>query len=181
MGQTMKIGNIMISEKEISDKVAELAKQISNDYKGKELIVIGVLKGCFVFMSDLVRKIDADVRVYFMEISSYSMGTVSQGKITIKKDLDVDIKGKDVLIAEDIIDSGNTLSQLTKILEEREPNSVRVCTLLSKPSRRQVEFEADYTGFIIEDKFIIGYGLDCAEQFRQLPYIAEVELCNDEA
>ena len=111
-----------------------------------------------------------------MEISSYQSGTVSSGKITIKKDLDVDIEGKDVLIAEDIIDSGNTLSQLTEILKERKPNSIKVCTLLSKPSRRQVEFEADYTGFEIEDKFIIGYGLDCAEQFRQLPYIAEVEL-----
>ena len=111
-----------------------------------------------------------------MEISSYQSGTVSSGKITIKKDLDVDIEGKDVLIAEDIIDSGNTLSQLTEILKERKPNSIKVCTLLSKPARHQVEFEADYTGFEIEDKFIIGYGLDCAEQFRQLPYIAEVEL-----
>ena len=129
-----------------------------------------------MFMADLVKKLKADVRVYFMEISSYQSGTVSSGKITIKKDLDVDIEGKDVLIAEDIIDSGNTLSQLTEILKERKPNSIKVCTLLSKPARRQVEFEADYTGFEIEDKFIIGYGLDCAEQFRQLPYIAEVEL-----
>ena len=149
---------------------------INKDYGDRELVVIGVLKGCFVFMADLVKKLKADVRVYFMEISSYQSGTVSSGKITIKKDLDVDIEGKDVLIAEDIIDSGNTLSQLTEILKERKPNSIKVCTLLSKPARRQVEFEADYTGFEIEDKFIIGYGLDCAEQFRQLPYIAEVEL-----
>ena len=175
MNQTMKVGNIMITEEEISQRVDELAAEISRDYKGKELIVLGVLKGCFVFMSDLIRKLDCDVRVYFMEISSYSMGTVSKGTNTIKKDLDVDIEGKDVLIAEDIIDSGNTLDQLTKILAERKPASVKVCTLLSKPSRRQVEFEADYTGFVIEDKFIIGYGLDCGEQFRQLPYIAEVE------
>ncbi len=176
MSPKMKIGNIMITEEEIASRVKELAKQISEDYKGKELIVLGILKGCFVFMADLVRNLDCDVRVYFMEISSYSMGTESLGKITIKKDLDVDIEGKDVLIAEDIIDSGNTLSQLTEILEKRKPNSVRVCTLLSKPSRRQVEFEGDYTGFVIEDKFIIGYGLDCGEQFRQLPYIAEVEI-----
>ncbi len=179
MSQIMKVGNIMIKEDEIAARVEEMAKQISEDYKGRELIVLGILKGCFVFISDLVRKLDCDVQVYFMEISSYSMGTVSKGTITIKKDLDVDIKGKDVLIAEDIIDSGNTLSQLTEILKEREPASVKVCTLLSKPSRRQVEFEADYTGFVIEDKFIIGYGLDCGERFRQLPYIAEVEFVDE--
>lgn len=176
MGQKMKIGKIMIKENELNARVSELAEMINKDYGDRELVVIGVLKGCFVFMADLVKKLKADVRVYFMEISSYQSGTVSSGKITIKKDLDVDIEGKDVLIAEDIIDSGNTLSQLTEILKERKPNSLKVCTLLSKPARRQVEFEADYTGFEIEDKFIIGYGLDCAEQFRQLPYIAEVEL-----
>lgn len=176
MGQKMKIGKIMIKENELNARVSELAEMINKDYGDRELVVIGVLKGCFVFMADLVKKLKADVRVYFMEISSYQSGTVSSGKITIKKDLDVDIEGKDVLIAEDIIDSGNTLSQLTEILKERKPNSIKVCTLLSKPARRQVEFEADYTGFEIEDKFIIGYGLDCAEQFRQLPYIAEVEL-----
>ena len=176
MGQKMKIGKIMIKENELNARVSELAEMINKDYGDRELVVIGVLKGCFVFMADLVKKLKADVRVYFMEISSYQSGTVSSGKITIKKDLDVDIEGKDVLIAEDIIDSGNTLSQLTEILKERKLNSIKVCTLLSKPARRQVEFEADYTGFEIEDKFIIGYGLDCAEQFRQLPYIAEVEL-----
>lgn len=176
MGQKMKIGKIMIKENELNARVSELAEMINKDYGDRELVVIGVLKGCFVFMADLVKKLKSDVRVYFMEISSYQSGTVSSGKITVKKDLDVDIEGKDVLIAEDIIDSGNTLSQLTEILKERKPNSIKVCTLLSKPARRQVEFEADYTGFEIEDKFIIGYGLDCAEQFRQLPYIAEVEL-----
>ena len=176
MGQKMKIGKIMIKENELNARVSELAEMINKDYGDRELVVIGVLKGCFVFMADLVKKLKSDVRVYFMEISSYQSGTVSSGQITIKKDLDVDIEGKDVLIAEDIIDSGNTLSQLTEILKERKPNSIKVCTLLSKPARRQVEFEADYTGFEIEDKFIIGYGLDCAEQFRQLPYIAEVEL-----
>lgn len=176
MGQKMKIGNIMITESKLNARVSQLAEMINKDYGDRELIVIGILKGCFVFMADLVKRLKPDVRVYFMEISSYQSGTVSSGKITIEKDLDVDIEGKDVLIAEDIIDSGNTLSQLTKILNERKPKSVKVCTLLSKPARRQVEFEADYTGFEIEDKFIIGYGLDCAEQFRQLPYIAEVEL-----
>lgn len=179
MAQNMKIGRIMIDEKELENGVVRLAEQINKDYKGKELVVIGILKGCFVFMADLIKKLDCDVSVYFMEVSSYQDGTVSSGTIKIKKDLDVDIEGKDILIAEDIIDSGNTLSQLVPMLKERKPNSVKVCALLSKPSRRQVEFEADYTGFVIEDKFIIGYGLDCAEKFRQLPYIAEVDIVEE--
>lgn len=175
----MKIGNVIIDQKELEEGVSRLAEQVNKDYKGKEVIILGVLKGCFVFMADLIKKLDCDLSVYFMEVSSYFDGTVSTGKILIKKDIDVDIKGKDVLIVEDIIDSGNTLTQLKEILKEREPNSVRVCALLSKPSRRQVEIEAEYTGFVIEDKFIIGYGLDCGERFRQLPYIAEVEFIDE--
>lgn len=175
----MKIGKIMLTEEEIAARIEALADKINSDYGNGEVIVVGVLKGCFVFMSDLIRKLNCDVRTYFMEISSYQNATVSSGKITIKKDLDVDIEGKNVLIAEDIIDSGHTLSQLTGILKKRNPKSLKVCTLLSKPARREVEFEADYTGFEIEDKFIIGYGLDCAEQFRQLPYIAEVDICDE--
>lgn len=175
----MKIGNIMISQDELEKGVSRLAEEVNRDYKGKEIIVLGILKGCFVFMADLIKKLNCDVSVYFMEVSSYFDGTVSTGKIKIKKDIDVDIKGKDVLIVEDIIDSGNTLTQLKAILAEREPASVKICTLLSKPSRRQVELEADYTGFVIEDKFIIGYGLDCGERFRQLPYIAEVEFVDE--
>lgn len=175
----MKIGNVIIDQKELEEGVSRLAEQVNRDYKGKEVIILGVLKGCFVFMADLIKKLNCDVSVYFMEVSSYFDGTVSTGKILIKKDIDVDIKGKDVLIVEDIIDSGNTLTQLKEILKEREPNSVKVCALLSKPSRRQVEIEAEYTGFVIEDKFIIGYGLDCGERFRQLPYIAEVEFVDE--
>ena len=175
----MKIGNIMISQEELEKGVSRLAEEVIRDYKGKEVIVLGILKGCFVFMADLIKKLDCDVSVYFMEVSSYFDGTVSTGKIKIKKDIDVDIKGKDVLIVEDIIDSGNTLTQLKEILAEREPASIKICTLLSKPSRRQVELEAEYTGFVIEDKFIIGYGLDCGERFRQLPYIAEVEFVDE--
>lgn len=175
----MKIGKVMISQDELEKGVSRLAEEVNRDYKGKEVIVLGILKGCFVFMADLIKKLDCDVSVYFMEVSSYFDGTVSTGKIKIKKDVDVDIKGKDVLIVEDIIDSGNTLTQLKEVLAEREPASVKICTLLSKPSRRQVELEADYTGFVIEDKFIIGYGLDCGERFRQLPYIAEVEFVDE--
>ena len=175
----MKIGNIMISQDELEKGVSRLAEEVNRDYKGKEIIVLGILKGCFVFMADLIKKLNCDVSVYFMEVSSYFDGTVSTGKIKIKKDIDVDIKGKDVLIVEDIIDSGNTLTQLKAILAEREPASIKICTLLSKPSRRQVELEAEYTGFVIEDNFIIGYGLDCGERFRQLPYIAEVEFVDE--
>ncbi len=175
MENPYKLGRTLLTEEEISQKVTELAECINRDYPNGELLVVGILKGCFVFVSDLVRKLNADVKVHFIQVSSYGDGTVSSGKIQIKKDLDVDIAGKHVLLAEDIIDSGNTLSQLIPLLKERRPASVKVCTLLSKPSRRQVEFEADYTGFEIPDEFIVGYGLDCAEAYRQLPYIAVIE------
>lgn len=170
----MKIGNIMITREEIAAKVKELGEIISRDYVGKEIVAVGILKGCFVFMSDIIREISADIQVHFMQVSSYGSGTESSGKINIIKDIDIDISGKDVIIFEDIIDSGNTLSKLVPMIKGRGAASVKVCTLLSKPSRRVVEFEAEYTGFEIPDKFIIGYGLDCDEQFRQLPYIAEV-------
>lgn len=166
----------MLTEKEIKDKVKDLAEQINRDYEGKEVIVVGILKGCFVFISDLVRHLKGSVQVHFMQVSSYGQGTESSGTVRIKKDLSVDIAGKHVIIAEDIVDSGNTLVQLLPILQERGPASLKVCALLSKPDRRQVEYDADYTGFVIPDKFIVGYGLDCDEQFRQLPYIAEMEL-----
>ncbi len=175
MAEQRKVGRIMLTEEELKETVEALAKQVNRDYPTGELIVVGILKGCFVFISDLVRQLNADVRVHFMQVSSYGDGTVSSGQIKIKKDLEVDIAGKDVLIAEDIIDSGNTLSQLVPLLKERNPKSVKVCTLLSKPSRRQVAFEADYTGVEIPDEFIVGYGLDCGEAYRQLPYIAVIE------
>lgn len=175
MEKQCKVGRTLLTEEEINQRVKELAECINRDYPEGELIVVGVLKGCFVFVSDLVRKLSADVRVHFMQVSSYGDGTVSSGKIQIKKDLDVDIAGKHLLLAEDIIDSGNTLHQLIPMLEERNPASIKVCALLSKPARRQVEFEADYTGFEIPDEFIVGYGLDCGEAFRQLPYIAVIE------
>lgn len=168
--------NVLISEKEIKDAVKRLAGEINACYKDEDVIAVGILKGCFVFMADIIRELDCDPSIYFMEVSSYGNGPVSTGKINIKKDLDVDIKGKNVLILEDIIDSGNTLNALVKHFEERQPKSIKVCALLSKPSRRQVEFEADYTGFVIEDRFIVGYGLDYGEKYRSLPYIAEVEI-----
>ena len=175
MGKQRKVGKILLTETELQNRVTELAELVNQDYPEGELIVIGVLKGCFVLISDLVRKLKADIRVHFMQVSSYGDDTVSSGTLKIKKDLDVDITGKHVLLAEDIIDSGNTLSMLVPLLKERGAASVKVCSLLSKPARRQVEFEADYTGFEIPDEFIVGYGLDCGESFRQLPYIAILE------
>lgn len=175
MAEEKALGRIIISEEELQQKVAELAEAINKDYPEGELIVVGILKGCFVFLADLVRKLKADIKVHFMQVSSYGDGTQSSGNLIIKKDLNVDIEGKHLLLAEDIIDSGNTLYQLIPRLKERKPASVKVCALLSKPSRRQVEFEADYTGFEIPDEFIVGYGLDCAESYRQLPYIAVVQ------
>ncbi|MBO5364732.1 MAG: hypoxanthine phosphoribosyltransferase [Clostridia bacterium] len=172
----MRVGEILLTEEQIKSKVAELAEQINRDYAGKDLIVVGILKGCFVFVSDLVRHLDGDVQVHFMQVSSYGSGTESTGQLQIKKDLSVDIAGKHVLIAEDIVDSGNTLVKLLPMLEERKPASIQVCALLSKPSRRQVEYDPDYIGFEIPDKFIVGYGLDCDERFRQLPYIGVVEI-----
>ncbi len=169
----------MLTEEQIREKVKELAERVNKDYPTGDLIVLGILKGCFVFVSDLVRYLNGDVQVHFMQVSSYGRGTESTGILNIKKDIDVDIKGKHVLIAEDIVDSGNTLVKLIPILKEREPASIKVCALLSKPERRQVEFEADYTGFEIPDRFIVGYGLDCDERFRQLPYIAEMELLDE--
>ena len=166
--------DVMISEEEIGNKVKELAKQIEKDYEGEQLLVVGILKGASVFVSDLIRKIDLDVNIDFMSVSSYGNGTESSGTVRILKDLDVDIAGKNVLIVEDIIDSGLTLSNLVKELKIRNPKSLKLCTLLDKPQRRTSNIPVDYVGFVIEDKFIVGYGIDWAEKYRNLPYIGSV-------
>ena len=166
--------DVMISEEEIANKVKELAKQIEKDYEGEQLLVVGILKGASVFVSDLIRKIDYDVNIDFMSVSSYGNGTESSGTVRILKDLDVDIAGKNVLIVEDIIDSGLTLSNLVKELKIRNPKSLKLCTLLDKPQRRTSNIPVDYVGFVIEDKFIVGYGIDWAEKYRNLPYIGSV-------
>ena len=166
--------DVMISEEEIAKKVEELAKQIEKDYEGEQLLVVGILKGASVFVSDLIRKINLDVNIDFMSVSSYGNGTESSGTVRILKDLDVDIAGKNVLIVEDIIDSGLTLSNLVKELEIRTPKSLKLCTLLDKPERRTSNIPVDYVGFVIEDKFIVGYGIDWAEKYRNLPYIGSV-------
>ena len=170
-----RVSEILFSEEKIESKVNELAHRIMDDYKGEEILLVGVLKGACVFISDLIRKIDLDVSLDFMAVSSYGMSTESSGVVKILKDLDSDIEGKNVLIVEDIIDTGLTLKYLTENLKSRKPKSLKICTLLDKPERRRCEIDVDYIGFKIPDKFIVGYGIDCKEKFRNLPYIGIVE------
>ena len=174
-----KLTGVMFSQEEIEAKVIELAKQIEKDYKGQDLLLVGILKGASVFVADLMRKIDLNVNIDFMSVSSYGSGTVSSGTVKILKDIDVDIKDKNVLIVEDIIDSGITLRNLYDTLMTREPRSLKLCTLLNKPARKKVDVDVDYVGFVIEDKFIVGYGIDYDEKYRNLPYIAIVEDVED--
>ena len=162
---------VLISKEDILKRVEELANQIMADYDGKELYMVCVLKGGIFFMVDLARKIKGDVLFDFMVVSSYGASTTSSGHIKIKKDLDGNIEGKHVLIVEDIIDSGNTLSQLRKFLLERNPASLKICTILDKPSRREVEVPVDYIGYEIPDAFVVGYGLDYDQRYRNLDYI----------
>ncbi|MCT4507500.1 MAG: hypoxanthine phosphoribosyltransferase [Tepidibacter sp.] len=169
-----KITDILISEEEIAKKVYELAKNIENDYKGEEVVFVGILKGACVFISDIIRKIKLDVKLDFMAVSSYGMSTESSGVVRILKDLDSNIEGKNVIVVEDIIDTGLTLSYLRENLMARNVKSLKICTLLDKPERRKCDIPVDYVGFKIPDKFIVGYGIDCAEKFRNLPYIAIV-------
>ncbi len=163
---------VLFSKEQLEQRVSELGKQISKDYEGKTILLIGILKGSVPFMADLMRHIDGDVEIDFMSVSSYGSSTKSSGVVRILKDLDKSIEGKDVIIVEDIVDSGLTLSYLKKHLLDRKPASLKICTLLDKPARRQVELTPDYCGFEIEDKFIVGYGLDFDQKYRHLPYIS---------
>jgi hypoxanthine phosphoribosyltransferase len=161
----------MISEEEIAKRVKELGKQLTEEYKGKDLMVVGILKGCMLFLSDLVRAIDLPLTMDFMVVSSYGTSTKSSGVVRIIKDLEREIEGKDVLIIEDIVDTGLTLSYLMENLKTRNPNSVKVCSLLDKPERRKVQVDIEYVGFQIPDEFVVGYGLDYAEIYRNLPFV----------
>ena len=165
------IERVFFSEEELKKRVAEIAAEINRDYAGKEPMLISVLRGSFVFMADLIRKIEVPCTVDFMSVSSYGRGTTSSGQVQITKDLSDDIEGKDIIVVEDILDSGNTLSYLLQLLRARKPASMRLCTLLDKPDRRVKEVHVDYTGFTIPDEFVVGYGLDYAEKYRNLPYI----------
>lgn len=162
----------LISEEKLQARIAELGAQISKDYQGKELVILCILKGGVMFMTDLVKHITVPLKMEFMVVSSYGDEYKSSGLVKIIKDLDEPIHGKNVLIVEDIIDSGRTLSYLTKMLSEREPESLRLCTLLDKEEKRETEVEVDYTGFTVGDEFVIGYGLDYKQYYRNLPYIA---------
>lgn len=162
---------ILISEEELESKVAELGAQITRDYAGKCPIFVGVLKGCFVFMADLMRHVNLKCDMDFMAVSSYGSGTTTTGAVKINKDLGQDIEGRDVIIVEDILDSGVTLSYLKSYLQNRCPASIKIITLLDKPARRRAELYADYYGFQVPDEFVVGYGLDYAEHYRNLPYI----------
>ena len=159
-----QITGTMLSQEEIEKKVVELAGKIQKDYEGQDILLVGILKGASVFVADLMRKIDLNVNIDFMSVSSYGSGTESSGTVKILKDLDVDIEGKNVLIVEDIIDSGATLRNLYDTLMTRNPKSLKLCTLLDKPERRKVHIDVDYVGFTIEDKFIVGYGIDYDEK-----------------
>ncbi|WP_294513078.1 hypoxanthine phosphoribosyltransferase [uncultured Intestinimonas sp.] len=165
------IERVLFTEQELKDRVAEIAAQIDKDYAGKEPMLISVLRGSFIFMADLVRSITLPCTVDFMAVSSYGSGTTSSGQVKITKDLSESIEGRDIIVVEDILDSGNTLSYLFQLLQARHPASVRLCTLLDKPSRRTKPVTADYTGFAVDDLFVVGYGLDYAEKYRNLPYI----------
>ena len=165
------IERVLFTEEALRARVGELAQQINRDLAGKEPVLISVLRGSCIFMADLVRAIELPCRVDFMAVSSYGSGTTSSGQVKITKDLSESIEGRDVLVVEDILDSGNTLSYLLKLLQARRPASTRLCTLLDKPSRRTKPIQADYVGFQVEDLFVVGYGLDYAERYRNLPYI----------
>jgi hypoxanthine phosphoribosyltransferase len=165
------VGEILIDEDALSSRVAELGAEVSGDYVGRDLLLIGVLKGAVFFMADLMRHLTVPCEVDFMAISSYGDATDSSGIVRILKDLDINIEGRDVLVVEDIIDSGLTLSYLIRNLESREPATLEVCALLTKPSRREIDVPVRYVGFEIPNKFVVGYGLDFAERYRNLPYV----------
>ena len=165
------IQEVLFSEEQLAKRVQELADQITKDYEGKEIMLVSVLRGSYIFMADLSRRIDLPCIIDFMSVSSYGNSTSSSGQVQITKDLSSDISGKHLIVVEDILDSGNTLSYLLKILQQRNPASIRLCTLLDKPERRTKQVEVHYSGFTIPDAFVVGYGLDYAEHYRNLPYI----------
>jgi len=167
----LNVGTTLLSKEQISIRIKEMAKQISEDYKDKNLLMIGVLKGSVVFMTDLMRALDINCKIDFMAVSSYGAGTKSPGNLNILMDLRKDVMGYDVLIAEDILDSGTTLSKVKELILTRKPASLRIATFLDKPSRRTVDVKIDYTGFEIPDEFVVGYGLDFDEDYRNLPFI----------
>jgi hypoxanthine phosphoribosyltransferase len=169
------IGEVLVEASDLQDRVRELGVEISRDYEGKDLVMIGVLKGAVLFLADLMRELDVPCEVEFMAVSSYGSATDSSGVVRILKDLDASIEGRDVLLVEDIVDSGLTLHYLMKSLGARDPRSLEVCALLTKPERRRVDLPIKYVGFEIPNRFAIGYGLDHAQRYRNLPYVAALQ------
>ena len=166
---------ILFSRAAIQKRVQELAGQISGDYAGHELVVIGILKGAFIFMADLIREIRIPCNIDFVRVASYDASSESSGKVVMTKDIETSIKGRDILIVEDIVDTGLTLQYLIEWLKERNPHSLKICVFLDKRKRRKVSFEADYVGFTIDDGFVVGYGLDFNEQYRFFPDVYVIE------
>ncbi|HET7572360.1 MAG TPA: hypoxanthine phosphoribosyltransferase [Gaiellaceae bacterium] len=169
------VGEVLIDEETLQRRIAALGEEISADYQGRELLLVGVLKGAVFFLADLMRHLHVPCEIDFMAISSYGVSTDSSGVVRILKDLDINIEGRNVLVVEDIIDSGLTLSYLMRNLEAREPASLEICALLTKPERREIEVPVRYTGFEIPNRFVIGYGLDFAERYRNLPYVGVLD------
>lgn len=165
------IAEVLLSKETLAKRVAELGEKISSDYKDKNLLLVGILKGSVVFMTDLMKQITIHTRIDFMSVSSYGSGVKSTGVVKIVKDLDIPLQGYDVLIVEDILDSGLTLHYIMELLKSRSPRSLKICTLLDKPYSRRVDVKTDYSGFEIPDKFVVGYGLDYAEKYRNLPFV----------
>ncbi len=162
---------VLFTEEQLKEKCAEMGAQITKDYQGKNLVLVTILKGAVVYMADLMRHIDLECAIDFMVVSSYGSGTKSTGVVKIVKDLDEDLSGKDILIVEDILDTGMTLNYLKGLLSSRNPASIRIATLLDKPERRAVELQADYVGYQVPDEFVVGYGLDYDEKYRNLPFV----------
>ena len=175
-----KVKKILIPEADILRRVRELGAEITKDYRGETVVLICILSGASIFFADLVRELDLDVRFEFMSVSSYGAGTVSSGEVKILKDVNHPIVGQNVIIVEDIIDSGCTLSYLKRVLEQRAPKSIRICTILDKPSRRKVDFKGDYVGYEIPDEFVVGYGLDFDGRYRNLRDVCVLEITEDE-
>jgi hypoxanthine phosphoribosyltransferase len=165
----------VLSREEINKRVAELGREITGDYQGKKLILVGVLNGAFIFMADLARAIDLEVEIDFIRVASYGLSSTSSGQITLSKDVELDLTDKDVLLVEDIIDTGRTIAFLKKYFGRTKAGSVKICALIDKKERREVEVKTDYAGFAMSEGFLVGYGLDFAEQYRQLPEIYHLE------
>ncbi|MBQ4129204.1 MAG: hypoxanthine phosphoribosyltransferase [Ruminococcus sp.] len=169
------VERVLVSEEEIKEAVQRIARELEKDYEGREIMFVGLLKGSIAFMADLIKEYSKTCTIDFMAVSSYGSGTQSSGRVNIVKDLSVPIDGKDIVIVEDIIDSGNTLSFIKAYFAAKNANSVRICTLLNKPSRRVVDIDVEYIGFDIPDEFVIGYGLDYNEHYRNLPYVGVLD------